>query len=56
MTQATKGDSSKLQGDLNFALDQRESEVNLHKATSSSSNVSPACITKYWYRQVKTFL
>jgi hypothetical protein len=28
-------DSSKLQGDLNFAFDQRESEVNLHKATSS---------------------
>ena len=35
-------DSSKLQGDLNFAFDQRESEVNLHKATSSPSNVSPA--------------
>ena len=38
------GDSSKLQGDLNFAFDQRESEVNLHKATSlheSPSNVSP---------------
>jgi hypothetical protein len=29
------GDSSKLQGDLNFAFDQRESEVKLHKATSS---------------------
>jgi len=26
MTQATQGDSSKLQGDLNFAFDQRESE------------------------------
>jgi hypothetical protein len=36
------GDSSKLQGYLNFAFDQREIEVNLHKATSSSSNVSPA--------------
>jgi hypothetical protein len=37
------GDSSKLQGDLNFALDQRESEVNLHKAISlpeSPFNVS----------------
>ena len=30
------GDSSKLQGYLNFAFDQREIEVNLHKATSSS--------------------
>jgi hypothetical protein len=32
------------QGDLNFAFDQRESKVNLHKATSlpeSPSNVSP---------------
>jgi hypothetical protein len=29
------GDSSKLQGDLNFAFDQRESEINLHKVTSS---------------------
>ena len=27
--------SSKLQGDLNFAFDQRKSKVNLHKATSS---------------------
>jgi hypothetical protein len=39
------GDSSKLQGNLNFTFDQRESEVNLHKATSSPespSNVSPA--------------
>ena len=38
------GDSSKLQGDLNFAFDQRESEVNLHQATSSPEspfNVSP---------------
>jgi uncharacterized protein YpuA (DUF1002 family) len=35
------GDFSKLQGDLNFAFDQRESKVNLHKATSSPSNVSP---------------
>ena len=26
------GDSSKLQSDLNFAFDQRESEVNLHMA------------------------
>jgi hypothetical protein len=31
---ATWGDSSKLQGDLNFAFDLQESEVNLHKATS----------------------
>ena len=36
------GDSSKLQGYLNFAFDQREIEVNLHKATTSASNVSPA--------------
>ena len=38
------GDSSKLQGDFNFAFDQQESEVYLHKATSSPespSNVSP---------------
>ena len=28
------GGSSKLQGDLNFAFDQRESEANLHKVTS----------------------
>ena len=37
-------DDFKLQHDLNFTFDQRESEVNLHKATSSpesSSNVSP---------------
>jgi hypothetical protein len=34
MTLATLGDSSKLQGDWNFAFDQRESEVNLHKAIS----------------------
>ena len=30
-----------VQGDLNFAFDQRESEVNLHKVTFSPSNVSP---------------
>jgi hypothetical protein len=41
----TSGDSSKLQGDFNFAFDQRENEVNLHKATSSPSNVSPG---EYW--------
>ena len=44
---ATYGNSSKLQGDLNFAFDQRKSEVNLHKATSlseSPSNVSPDTI------------
>ena len=35
------GNSSKLQGDLKFAFDQRESKVNLYKATSSPSNVSP---------------
>ena len=35
-------DSSKLQGYLNFAFDQREIEVNLHNATTSPSNVSPA--------------
>ena len=42
--QATQGYSSKLQCDLNFAFEQGESEVNLHKATSlpeSLSNVSP---------------
>jgi hypothetical protein len=32
----------KLQDYLNFAFDQLEIEVNPHKATSSSSNVSPA--------------
>ena len=40
----THAATSKLQGDLNFAFDQRESEINLHKATSSPespSNVSP---------------
>ena len=44
-TRATQGDSSKLQGylnSLNFLFDQREIEVNLHKAISSPSNVSPA--------------
>ena len=41
-TRTTLGDSSKLQGYLNFAFDQREIEVNLHKATTSPSNVSPA--------------
>ena len=52
MQAATLGDSSKLQCDLNFAFDQRESEVNLHKATSSlksHSNMSPDqyyCIIK----------
>jgi hypothetical protein len=38
---ATQGNSSKLQG---IAFDQRESEVNLHKATSSPESplkVSP---------------
>jgi hypothetical protein len=40
MRAATEDDSSKLQGDLNLAFDQRESEVNLHKATPSPSNVS----------------
>jgi hypothetical protein len=39
---ATYGDSSKLQGSLNFAFDQREMEVNLHKVASSTSNVNPA--------------
>jgi hypothetical protein len=36
--------TSILQGDLNFAFDQRESEVNLHKTTSSHEshpNMSP---------------
>ena len=33
-----RGDSSKLQGDLNFAFDQRESEVSLHKATSQHAH------------------
>ena len=32
----------KLQGYLNFAFDQRKIKVNLHKATTSPSNVSPA--------------
>ena len=44
------GDSSKLQGDLSFAFEQRESEVNLHKATSlpeSPSNVSPGHATVF---------
>jgi hypothetical protein len=40
-TRATQGDSSKLQGYLNFAFDQREIEVNLHEATTSPSNVIP---------------
>ena len=39
---ATYGDSLKLQGSLNFAFDQREMEVNLHKVAFSTSNVSPA--------------
>ena len=34
--------TSKLQGYLNFAFDQQEIKVNLHKATTSPSNVSPA--------------
>ena len=38
----TYGDSSKLHGSLNFAFDQREMEVNLHKVAFSTSNVSPA--------------
>ena len=50
-----QGDSSELQGDLNFTFDQRESKVNLHKSTSSlesPSNVSPepdffVCKNKY---------
>ena len=47
-----KGDSSKLQGDLNFAFDQRESEVNLHNVTSSPelpSNVSPGVVLHILY-------
>jgi hypothetical protein len=39
---ATYGDSSKLHGSLNFAFDQREMEVNLHKVAFSTSNMSPA--------------
>jgi hypothetical protein len=39
-TRATYGNSLKLQGYLNFAFDQREIEVNLHKATTSPSNVN----------------
>jgi hypothetical protein len=39
-TWATYGDSSKLQGYLNFAFDQREIKVNLPNATTSPSNVS----------------
>jgi hypothetical protein len=35
MWQKYVGDSPKLQGDLNFAFDQWESEVNFHKVTSS---------------------
>jgi hypothetical protein len=41
-TRATWGDSSKLPGYLNFVFDQREIEVDLHKATTLPSNVSPA--------------
>ena len=33
--------TSKLQGYLNFAFHQRDVKVNLHKATSSPSDVSP---------------
>ena len=45
--------SSKLQGYFNFAFDQREIEVNLHKATSSPSNVSPASrpFIKPWWKK-----
>ena len=46
------GDSSKLQDDLSFAFEQRESEVNLHKASSSPespSNVSPGFLIYYEY-------
>ena len=42
MCQKYTGTSSKLQGYLNFAFDQREIEVNLPNATTSPSNVSPA--------------
>ena len=48
------GDSSKLQGDLNFAFDQREREVNLHKATSSPespSNHIPRKVTRTYHLQ-----
>jgi hypothetical protein len=38
---------TKLQGDFNFAFDQREGDVNLHKATSSPSNVSPDATYKH---------
>ena len=43
-TRAAVDNSSKLLGDFNFAFDQREREVNLHKATSSPkspSNMNP---------------
>ena len=53
---ATYANSSKLQGDLNFAFDKRESEVNLHKTTSSpelSSNVSPAYIFAFQFNLSK---
>jgi hypothetical protein len=47
---ATKGDTSKLQGDLNFTFDQRENQVNLHNVTSSlksPANVSLDSGAKY---------
>jgi hypothetical protein len=43
------GDPSKLQGGLNFAFDQQESKVDLHKVNSlpeSHSNVSPAIMVQ----------
>jgi hypothetical protein len=46
-TLATQVNSSKLQGDLDFVFDQRESEVKLHKTTSSTEsplNVSPGAV------------
>ena len=39
------GDYSKLQGDWNFA--QPESNVNLHKGTSSSCSMSPELLTSH---------
>jgi len=46
-TRATKGDSSQLQGDLNFAFDQRKSEVNLNKVTSSPESPSNVILEVY---------
>ena len=47
--QKYEGNSSKLQGNLNFAFDQRESQVNLLKANSLPESPSVWLKREPWF-------